>query len=187
MKRIALLTICAAVALVNARAQTGDAAVGERLFAGKGNCATCHIVRGRGGVLGPDLSDIGRDRTAAQIEQALRDPSGAGSYPAVTVRLHTAQTIHGIARNENAFELQFLDLDGNLHLLSKEQGADIVRDRSLMPKLAWTSNEMRDLVSYLSRLTIDPNAKARLAITADVGPGIPFDEVAYPKSGSWPT
>ena len=52
----------------------GDAAAGERLFAGKGNCATCHMVRGRGGVLGPDLSNIGRDRTAAQIAQALRDP-----------------------------------------------------------------------------------------------------------------
>ena len=79
----------------------GDAAAGERFFAGKGNCASCHMVRGRGGVLGPDLSNIGRDRTAAQIEQALRDPghrqrcrqaaaarSGRGaSYHAVTVRL----------------------------------------------------------------------------------------------------
>jgi alcohol dehydrogenase (cytochrome c) len=200
MKRIPLLTICAGIAFLNARAQTGDAAAGERLFAGKGNCTNCHMVRGRGGILGPDLSDIGRERTSAQIEQALRDPDtfmatarqarrdgGVFSYPAVTVRLRTGQTIHGIAKNENAFELQVLDMDGKLHLLSKDQVAEIVREKSLMPKLALTSNEMRDLVSYLSRLTIDPNAKARLAITADVGPGIPFDEVAYPKTGSWPT
>jgi len=187
MKRILLLAICAGIALVNARAQTGDVAAGERLFAGKGNCTNCHMVRGRGGILGPDLSDIGRERTSAQIEQALRAPGSASSYPAVTVHLRTGQTIHGIAKNESAFELQVLDMDGQLHLLSKEQVADIVREKSLMPKLAWTSNEMRDLVSYLSRLTIDTNAKARLAITADVGPGIPFDEVAHPKSGSWPT
>jgi quinoprotein glucose dehydrogenase len=158
MKRILLLAICAGIALVNARAQTGDVAAGERLFAGKGNCTNCHMVRGRGGILGPDLSDIGRERTSAQIEQALRAPGSASSYPAVTVHLRTGQTIHGIAKNESAFELQVLDMDGKLHLLSKERVTDIVREKSLMPKLAWTSNEMRDLVSYLSRLIVDPNA-----------------------------
>src|SRR5437868_4431803 len=51
----------------------GDAAAGERVFAAKA-CASCHMVRGRGGILGPDLSNIGRDRSPAQIEQALREP-----------------------------------------------------------------------------------------------------------------
>ena len=40
------------------------------------------MVRGRGGVLGPDLSNVGRDRTPAQIEQALRDPGAAPASPA---------------------------------------------------------------------------------------------------------
>jgi hypothetical protein len=56
-----------------------------------------------------------------------------------------------------------------------------------MPKVALTPTETRDLVSYLSRLGIDPNAKTWLAITAEVGPGIPFAEVAKPKTGTWPT
>jgi len=60
-------------------AAPGDAVAGERFFAGKGNCASCHMVRGSGGVLGPDLTNIGRDRRPAQIEQALRDP---GATPA---------------------------------------------------------------------------------------------------------
>ena len=55
-------------------AAQGDTAAGERFFNGKGNCAGCHMVRGRGGILGPDLSNIGRERQPAQIEQALRDP-----------------------------------------------------------------------------------------------------------------
>ena len=37
----------------------GDARRGERLYAGKGKCANCHMLSGRGGRLGPDLSDIG--------------------------------------------------------------------------------------------------------------------------------
>jgi hypothetical protein len=96
------------------------------------------MVQGRGGVLGPDLSNEGRDRTPVQMEQALRDPGslppvaagrggrGAGappSYRAVTVRLRNGQTIQGIARNESPFDLQLLGIDGQLHLLRKDQVA----------------------------------------------------------------
>ena len=180
----------------------GDPAAGERFFAGKGNCASCHMVRGRGGVLGPDLSNIGRDRSPAQIEQALRDPGAAPatpagrggrggrgaapSYRAVTVRLRDGQTLRGIAKNESTFDLQLLAVDGKLHLLSKDQVAEIVREKSLMPKVEATPEEMRNLVAYLSRLSTDPSAKAMLA-TGELGPGVPFADVAHPKPGSWPT
>jgi PQQ-dependent dehydrogenase (methanol/ethanol family) len=183
-------------------AAPGNPAAGERFFAGKGNCATCHMVRGRGGVLGPDLSAIGRDRRLAQIEQKLRDPDAAPSAPAgrggrggragtptyraVTVRMRNGQSIRGIAKNESAFDLQLLGMDGNLHLLSKDRVAEVVREKTLMPKVEASPDEMRDLVAYLSRLTADPNAKATLA-TGEMGPGVPFADVAYPKPGAWPT
>ena len=112
------------------------------------------MVRGRGGVLGPDLSNVGRDRRPAQIEQALRDPGAAPAAPAgrggrggrgaaptyraVTVRLRDGQTIRGIAKNESTFDLQLLGVDGKLHLLSKDQVAEIVREKSLMPKVEAT-------------------------------------------------
>ena len=79
-------------------AAPGDAAAGERFFAGKGNCASCHMVRGRGGVLGPDLSNVGRDRRPAQIEQALRDPgSGArrSGGPRRTRRTRSGSNLSG--------------------------------------------------------------------------------------------
>ena len=183
-------------------AASGDSAAGEQFFTGKGNCANCHMVRGRGGVLGPDLSNVGRDRRPEQIEQALRDPGAAPAAPAgrggrggrgavptyraVTVRLRDGQTLRGIAKNESTFDLQLLGVDGKLHLLSKDQVAEIVREKSLMPKVEATPVEMRNLVAYLSRLSTDPNAKAMLA-TGELGPGVPFAEVAKPKPGSWPT
>src|SRR5690606_5108173 len=43
-------------------------AAGERYFFGKGQCASCHMVRGRGGVNGPDLSDIAIRATFADLE-----------------------------------------------------------------------------------------------------------------------
>ena len=35
---------------------------GKRLYETKGRCSTCHIVGGRGGSLGPDLTEIGARR-----------------------------------------------------------------------------------------------------------------------------
>ncbi len=192
----------AAVAAAAGEAAPGNPAAGERFFAGKGNCATCHMVRGRGGVLGPDLSAVGRDRRPAQIEQKLRDPEAAvgapaarGSrggrggpppYRAVTVRTRNGQSIRGIAKNESAFDLQLLAMDGKLHLLSKDQVAEVVPEKTLMPKVEATPDELRNLVAYLSRLTPDPNAKATLS-AGEIGPGVPFADVAYPKPGAWPT
>ena len=135
------------------------------------------------------------NRRCAIRERAPAAPAGRGgrggrgaapSYRAVTVRLRNGQTLRGIAKNESTFDLQLLGIDGKLHLLSKDQVAEIVREKSLMPKVDATPEEMRNLVAYLSRLSTDPNAKAMLA-TGELGPGVPFADVAQPKPGSWPT
>src|SRR5262249_2049776 len=117
---------------------SGDAVAGERFFTAKGKCATCHMVRGRGGILGPDLSSLGREGKLAQIEQALQDPGatsapafgGAGaprgggepaSYKAVTVRLRDGRTLRGLAKYESPFDLGLQSLDGTFHSISKSQ------------------------------------------------------------------
>ncbi len=174
----------------------GDVIAGERFFMGKGNCASCHMVRGRGGVLGPDLSNLAHNRKLAQIQQALVDPGAqppgrgrgdAASYRAVTVRLHNGEMLRGLAKNESAFDLQLLGVDGKLHLLVKDQIDKIVVEKSLMPKVEATPDELRDLLAYLSRLVVDPNAKPTMAAAAEIGGGISFTDVAHPKTGAWPT
>ena len=145
-------------------APAGDASAGERFFS-KNNCGSCHMLRGRGGVLGPDLSNAGRERSLAQIEQALRDPGAGGqptgrgrrrggpSYPAVTVHLRDGRIIQGIAKNESNFDLQLLGTDEKLYLLSKDEISEIVHNKSLMPKVEATSDEIRDLIAYLNATT----------------------------------
>ncbi len=56
----------------------GDITAGFQFLSTQGNCLSCHAIRGRGGVIGPDLGSIATKRTAQQIEQALRNP---GSLP----------------------------------------------------------------------------------------------------------
>src|SRR5882672_10347507 len=60
---------------VNATAvKLGDAGRGEALFVGKGACATCHRVNGKGPRLAPDLSDVGASRPSSSIQGVLLDP-----------------------------------------------------------------------------------------------------------------
>lgn len=169
-----------------AGAAPGDAAAGERFFHGTGNCASCHMARGRGGVLGPDLSNIGRERTLAQIEQALRNPGGMPSYRAVTVKLRNGTTIRGVVKNESPFDLQLLGIDGKLYLLRSEEIAETRPEGSLMPKLQASPEELRDLLAYLTRLTGAESVGTPLA-TGELGGGVSFADIARPKSGSWPT
>jgi len=104
----------------------GDPLAGEAFFAGKGNCTSCHMVRGLGGVLGPDLSNVGDERTLQQIEQTLVDPGGAQAtegggrrggggpaYQAATVHMRSGETIRGIVKNQSAFDLQLRALTEN--------------------------------------------------------------------------
>jgi alcohol dehydrogenase (cytochrome c) len=188
------------------QAVPGDPLEGEAFFAGKGGCTSCHEVRGRGGVLGPDLSNVGDEQTLAQIKQALVDPGGAQpsgggrrssggpSYRAVTVHLRNGETIRGIAKNESAFDLQLLGVDGKLYLLVKDQVASVISEKSLMPKVEATPAELRDLLAYLSRLSMNPNAtftdptaKFKMSNVVGTGGGVSVSDVARPKIGSWPT
>ncbi len=54
----------------------GDVAAGEKFFFGQGKCGSCHAANGRGNSSnGPDLSNVGRQMTLAELETALADPS----------------------------------------------------------------------------------------------------------------
>ena len=168
----------------------GDAAAGERYFFGTGNCSSCHMVKGRGGKLGPDLSNIGRQRRLAEIAQALRNPAAnvAPGYRVVTVRLRDGSTLRGLVKNESNFDLQLQTLDGGLRLLEREQIAEETHDPTpLMPPAKGSDEELRDAVAYLSRLSNDNSAGVVLEESAGSNAGDAFGAIADPKPGEWPT
>src|SRR5262245_56552257 len=51
-----------------AAAVAGDRQRGETLFFGAQRCSTCHIVNGRGGGFGPELSTVGSARSRTYLE-----------------------------------------------------------------------------------------------------------------------
>jgi alcohol dehydrogenase (cytochrome c) len=168
----------------------GNAEAGERFYSGKGNCAACHMVKGRGGTLGPDLSNLARDRRLGQIEQSLRDPGALATpgFRPVTVRLRDGQTFQGVAKNESNYDLQLQGLDGTLHFFEKEQIASLVREpKSLMPPVEASDEELRDLLAFLTRLGTDGAVGISTAAPPSPAGGISFAAIAAPKPGEWPT
>ena len=153
----------------------GDARRGANLYATKGQCFTCHAVAGQGGVFGPDLSDVGRKRSAAYLRRSLVEPNaevpqsynafrGDVSFPQnfLYVRTVTRDGTHvdGVRVNEDTFSIQIREATGKVHSLFKSELEQLHKDhgKSPMPsyKDAFTSDELDDLVAYMVSLREAP-------------------------------
>ncbi len=167
----------------------GDRAAGEHYFFGRGQCATCHMVNGKGSATGPDLSSVARTMTLAGIRQSLLEPSArmAPGYGLVTVKLHTGATLRGFARSRSNFEIALQDSDGYIHLLRQSEIAEIIEDpQSAMPVVNATPQELQNLVAYLNGLTGVKPGKTDVAGPVDSG-GVTFAKIARPPLGDWLT
>ena len=136
----------------------GDVDAGARLFWGKAECGRCHMVRGRGGLLGPDLSNLAGRMTLSELRAALTEakPNVPLGYEPATVTTIDGERIEGVLKNRHNFSYQLLDEHGRLHMLSSSEVARIeIADESLMPAdydERLDERELRDLLAYLTRL-----------------------------------
>jgi cytochrome c oxidase cbb3-type subunit 3 len=146
----------------------GDQKRGETLFFGTARCATCHIVNGRGGLLGPELSTVGSARSRAYIVESIRQPGrqltqnrvfGDGvtlKYDTVTAVTADGRTIIGVPMNEDTFTVQLMDMSERVHSLEKKSLKSLQHEnRSLMPSYddrRLGNADLDDLVAYLQSL-----------------------------------
>jgi len=142
--------------------QAGDPALGERIFWGKAGCNECHSIRGKGGKIGPDLTDAGGSRSATVIRMAIEDPGSNGSkgFEKARVILKNGTERNGVLKNRNNFSLQLLDARGELHLMLMNDVKELtVAADSVMPsnyKSRLSRAEIDALVAYLARQTGRP-------------------------------
>jgi len=140
-----------------AAATAGNTANGQAIFAGKGNCASCHRVNGAGSRVGPDLSEVGRLRHSTDIESAILDPDAVILPNNRFIRLVTRDgaTITGRMLNQDAFTVQLLDSKEQLRTMMRSDLKEFAFiDKSPMPSYRGklSTQEMTDLVSYLVSL-----------------------------------
>jgi cytochrome c oxidase cbb3-type subunit 3 len=147
---------------------TGNGERGRAIYA-RLNCATCHVIGGQGGVLGPDLTRVGQSRSVNYLKQVVLEPgktkpkgstgillNGFSEYLPVSVVEQNGREVRGIRVNEDSFTIQVRDQTGKLYSFRKTdvQNVDKQFGRSLMPgyKDKLSAAETDDLVAYLANL-----------------------------------
>ena len=135
---------------------SGDAARGKAVFDGKGACATCHRIGLAGSRVGPDLSAIGLQRRAVELEQSLVDPDADVQVSNRTYRVvaKDGSVTTGRLLNIDSFTVQMLDSKEQLRSFMKSDLRDFGFAPSPMPsfKARLNAQEIADVVSYLVTL-----------------------------------
>jgi cytochrome c oxidase cbb3-type subunit 3 len=155
---------------VKAPAQAaGNASHGKDLFYGDANCSLCHMVEGKGGRLGPDLTGVGGSRTHDALVDSVRNPSRRlawgltestkefpQEYESVTATTADGKEIKGVTLNEDSFSVQIMDVNEQIHLLEKDKLRSFQKSRqSAMPKYAadvLSDKDLEDIVAFLSNV-----------------------------------
>jgi len=144
----------------------GNAAHGKELFYGSATCSTCHMIEGKGGRLGPDLSTTGSARSTDYLVESVRNPSRrlaqgiseamkefSQEYETVTVVTAEGTKFMGVVLNEDHFTLQMMDTREQLHLFEKGKLRSLEKSReSLMPaydQKMLSDKDLQDLIAYL--------------------------------------
>jgi cytochrome c oxidase cbb3-type subunit 3 len=144
----------------------GDAGHGKQLFFGSAACSTCHMVEGKGGRLGPDLTTTGSARATDYLVESVRNPSRrlaqgiseamkefSQEYETVRVETTDGQKFVGVVLNEDHFTLQMLDLREQLHLFEKDYLRSYEKSReSLMPaydQKMLSDKDLQDVLAFL--------------------------------------
>jgi putative membrane-bound dehydrogenase-like protein len=144
----------------------GDARKGEKLFAaataGGVGCATCHVVNGAGGTVGPDLSEIGAKYSRRDLAESVLYPNKAvrEGYQQVIARTRSGQTYAGPLKTETSDLVVLQEADGTLRRISKAD-VEARKDSGLSPMpeglcTGLSPEQFTDLVSYLESLKAPP-------------------------------
>ena len=145
---------------------SGDAKHGRELYYGSAACGTCHMFKGKGGRLGPDLTGAGTARSTEYLTESLRNPSRrlaqgiieamkefTQEYETVNVVTNDGTKYQGTLLNEDSFTIQFMDMREKVHSLDKASLKSLQKSReSLMPaydEKVLPEKDLQDLLAFL--------------------------------------
>jgi len=135
---------------------------GQRIFFGDTvACYKCHQVDGRGGKVGPDLSNLVH-RDYASVRKDIAYPNAAlnPDHLAYVIELKDGEAMTGIIQNETAQEILVADASGkSVPVARKNISAIKLSTVSLMPEgldRALDEQGMKDLLTFLLTRPLSP-------------------------------
>jgi cytochrome c oxidase cbb3-type subunit III len=161
-----VITYIRSVEKKSAAPPAGDAVRGDKLFHGAAGCSTCHMIQGKGGRLGPDLTYVASARSLEALIESLRYPSkrlATGlientkefpqEYETVTVVTADGKQYTAVTLNEDNFSVQLMDTQQQIYLFDKSALKSFQKSReSLMPAYDESTLSKRDLSDVLAYL-----------------------------------
>jgi cytochrome c oxidase cbb3-type subunit III len=167
-----VITYIRSVEVKNAGAILGIPSHGKELFYGSAGCSTCHMIAGKGGRLGPDLTAAGSARSVAYLKESVREPNKrlaegiseamkefSQEYETVSVVTQDGTAFQGVVLNEDSFTVQMMDVREQLHSFDKSQLKSYEKTRtSLMPAYdakTLSEKDLDDLVAYLLKVSTE--------------------------------
>ncbi|HXY33519.1 MAG TPA: PVC-type heme-binding CxxCH protein [Planctomycetaceae bacterium] len=142
-------------------ADGGDPETGRRLFNFPNSvaCYRCHTVHGRGGKIGPDLSNIARSSDRTKLAESILRPAKeiAPQYATWSFVTHGGKTLTGVLVSEDREgHVRIGGADGRITEIESSQIEDRVpQSTSIMPERLvdqLTVGEFRDLIAFLATL-----------------------------------
>jgi cytochrome c oxidase cbb3-type subunit 3 len=146
----------------------GEPEKGRAVYSSQ-NCSQCHIVDGRGGNLGPDLSSIGTVRSFGSLRTAIVSPGSKlptdallaeraqfRAYVMLRALTKNGREITGMRVNDDTFSVQLREGNGEIVSLRKLdlRTLEELPAKSFMPnyKDTLSDTQVNDLVGYLASL-----------------------------------
>jgi putative heme-binding domain-containing protein len=128
----------------------------EIFFSDRAACYKCHTVRGEGGKIAPDLSNLVH-RDYASVMKDIQQPSAAINPDAVSYNLHLkdGDVVTGVPLKESATEMVLGDVNGKPVTIPRDRIAESKASSvSLMPEgllQGMSEQQVKDLMTFLLR------------------------------------
>jgi len=133
-----------------------DPARGQTLFFGdQARCSQCHLFRGQGGKVGPDLTDIGV-KGRAEIYRSIAAPSATiePAYTPYTVATQDGQVVVGVVQAEGVDTVKVTDTNARATVIPRRQIEQIRPSANSVMPVGLTGalgiDTVRDLIAYLT-------------------------------------
>lgn len=137
----------------------GDPEAGRRFFFGTNGCSGCHMFGGRGGILGPDLTQTRTRHTQGQLLAAMKTP-----WTLIEAKGSSGKAVHGVKKVEDTFSLYLMDEQQKWRFLNKR---DVVISKQQRTHTSLDSDSQTAISAFLLKAPIVYESPAEWKPAAD--------------------
>jgi cytochrome c oxidase cbb3-type subunit 3 len=147
------------------RHPAGHNADGEKLFFAEHSCSSCHMIKGRGGFLGADLSAYARGRSTEDLRASILHPQNIpGNLDHIVgVRTKEGGSFRGLIRTRDNFTIVLQSEDGAYHSIVRDQIQSLsVDSQPLMPQdysKRLDEKQINALINYLFEVSASASSQ----------------------------